>query len=60
MKNENLIKAAIPSVIAAAVIVLSVSLPISVDRLVEYGAVLALLAIAALEYRIDWKRLFGR
>ena len=33
---------------------------INADSVIGFGAVLALLAMAAVEYRITWKKLFGR
>jgi hypothetical protein len=60
MKNNKLVMAAIPGVIAVAALVLSLRYPIDADTLVGYGSVIALLAVAALEYRLSWKRVFGR
>lgn len=60
MKNNKLIEAVIPGVIAIAAIALSLRSPISADSLIGYGSVIALLAVAALDYRIRWKRVFNR
>ncbi len=60
MKNNKLLLAAIPGVIAVAALVLFFRSPIAVENLIGYGSVLALLGVMALEYRIDWKRVFGR
>jgi hypothetical protein len=58
--NKNNIIAVPVSLIAVAALVLSDSFSVSVESVIGYGSVLALLAMAALEYRITWKRLFGR
>jgi len=60
MKNNKVILAAIPSLIAAAALVLSFRSQVDADSLVGYGAVMALIGLAALEYRINWKRIFSR
>jgi hypothetical protein len=60
MKNNKLVLAALPGVIAAAALLLSFRSPIAVENLIGYGSVLALLAVMAVEYRINWKRVFGR
>lgn len=60
MKNNKLLLAVIPGVIALAAIVLSLRSPVSADSLVGYGSVFALLGLAALDYRVSWKRVFGR
>lgn len=60
MKNNKLILAVIPGVIALAALVLSVRSSVSADSFAGYASVIALLGVAALEYRINWKRVFGR
>lgn len=60
MKYNGLIKAAIPGVIAIAAIALSLSSPVNADTLIGYGSVFALLGVAALDYRVRWKRVLGR
>lgn len=61
MKNEITILAVILSLTGIAVYLLSRALPaISADSLIGFGVVAMLLAMAALEYRISWKSLFGR
>ena len=60
MKTNKVILAAIPGLIATAALVLSVRSQVDPALLVGYGAVLALLGVAALEYRINWKRVLGR
>ena len=59
MKNK-IILAVIPSVIVLAALALSFRSLITADALVGYLSVLTLLGVAALEYRLKWKGLFGR
>ncbi len=33
---------------------------ISPDGLIGFGAVLSIVVLAALEYRVTWRRIFGR
>ncbi len=58
--NKNILVAVPVSLIAVAAIVLSIRSSVSAESLVGYGSVGAVLCVAALEYRITWKRLFGR
>ena len=58
--NKNILLAVPVSVVAVAAIVLSIRSSISAESLIGYASVFALLGVAALEYRITWKRLFGR
>ena len=58
--KKNILVAVPVSAIAVAALVLSVRSSISAESLIGYGSVLALLCVTALEYRISWKRLFGR
>ncbi|HYP16718.1 MAG TPA: hypothetical protein VEQ65_05860 [Opitutus sp.] len=60
MKNNKLILAAIPGVIALAALLLSLRSSVSADSLIGYASVLMLVAVLGLEYRISWKRVFGR
>lgn len=60
MKTNVIILAATLSVIAAAALVLSFRSSVDADSVVGYLSVLALLGMASLEYRINWKRLFSR
>lgn len=57
--NKYIIPAVLLSFIAAAALVLSFA-PVNAESIVGYVAVLTLLGLAGLEYRINWKRLFGR
>jgi hypothetical protein len=59
MKNKVLL-AVIPGVIVSAALLLSFRAPVSTEAIVGYLSVLTLLGVAALEYRLNWKRLFGR
>jgi succinate-acetate transporter protein len=59
MKN-NILLAVPVSVIAVAALVLSFRSLMTVESLIGYAGVFGLLCIASLEYRISWKRLFGR
>jgi hypothetical protein len=58
--NKNLIIAVPVSLLAVAALVLSLRSSISAESLIGFTSVFALLCVAALEYRITWKRLFGR
>jgi hypothetical protein len=58
--KKNLLLAVPVSLIAVAALVLSVRSSVSAESLIGYASVFALLGVAALEYRITWKRLFGR
>ena len=60
MKTNILLISALLSVFAAAVLLLSFRSPVTAEAAVGYTSILALLGMAALEYRINWKRLFGR
>ena len=59
--NKNIIILAVtPGVIALAALVLSIRSHVSADSLVGFGCVLTLAAMATVEYRINWKRIFSR
>jgi len=60
MKTNTQLQAVLPGVIAIAALVLLLRAPVKADSLVGFLSVLALLGIAALEYRISWRRVFGR
>jgi hypothetical protein len=60
MKNNIITQAALLGITAAAVLVLSVRSQVSVDSIVGFGSILALLGVAAMEYRITWKEVLGR
>ena len=60
MKNNITTYAAILGVIAAATLVLSFRSQASVDSIVGFGSVFALLGLAAMEYRLTWKQVLGR
>jgi hypothetical protein len=46
--------------IAVASVLLSVRSSVNAESLIGYASVLALLGMAAMEYRINWRRPFGR
>lgn len=58
--NKKILVAVPVSLIAVAAVVLSIRSSVSAESLVGYASVGAVLCVAALEYRISWKRLFGR
>lgn len=58
--NKNLIIAVPVSLIAVAALLLSFRSSINAESLLGFASVFALLGVAALEYRISWKRLFRR
>lgn len=58
--KQNIILAVLASVLAVTALMLSFRASVSPDSIIGWGAVITLLAVAALEYRISWKRLFGR
>ena len=61
MKNEITILAGSLGLTAAAAYLLSRANPaFTADSLIGFGVVVALLALAAIEYRISWKSLIGR
>lgn len=60
MKTTTIVIAVTLSILAVAAIVLSFRSTVDADSVIGYGSVLALIGLAALEYRISWKRLFGR
>ena len=61
MKHEITSLAVTLGLTGTAVFLLSRAHPaINADSLVGYGVVLMLLAMAAAEYRITWKKLIGR
>jgi hypothetical protein len=58
MKNNLLISVIIS--LGAVATFLFVRSPMTVDAAIGFAAVLVLFAMVATEYRINWKRLFGR
>ena len=60
MKKDKILKTAvIPALIAGAALLLALLAHVGADGLVGFGAVVMLMAIVAVEYRFDWKQLFG-
>ncbi len=61
MKTERLSYALIVGAVASAAVLLSgVRSNVGLDTVIGHGAVLVLVAVAALEYRISWKSLLGK
>jgi len=60
MNTNKVILAVIPGAIAVATLVLSFRSQINADAVVGYVAVLTVLGVLAVEYRINWRRIFGR
>jgi hypothetical protein len=58
--KTNMIIAATLGTLAVAAIVLSFRSSADAESVIGFGSVLALIGMAALEYRISWKRLLGR
>ena len=58
--NKNIIIAVPLSLTVVAALALSYRFSVTAESAIGYVSVLALLAVVALEYRITWKRLFGR
>lgn len=56
--NKNTLVAVPISLIAVAAFLLSVRTSVTAESLIGFASVLALLSVAALEYRISWRRLF--
>lgn len=52
--------AVIPGVIVATALLLSFRSPVSAEALFGFGTVAVLVAILALEYRLNWKQLLSR
>lgn len=59
MKNIVILAVTL-GVIVSAALLLSFRSLITAEAIVGYLSVLALLGLASLEYRINWKRLFNR
>ncbi len=59
MKTNINASTVIPGVIAAAALLLSFGSLDKADIVIGFAAVVTLLAIATLEYRLNWKRLLG-
>ena len=60
MKSLQPTAAVIPGVIVATALLLSFRYPVSAETLFGFGTVAVLVAMLALEYRFNWKRLLGR
>lgn len=60
MTTNKVVLAAIPGAIAVAALLLSLRTSVDADTIVGFGSVIALLGVAAVEYRINLKRVFSR
>lgn len=61
MNTNRLTFALIAAVLVAlAVAVVAARTAVGLDAVIGFGAVVAVLTIALTEYRLDWRRLFGR
>ena len=58
--KKNILMAVPFGLFAVAALVLSFRSPVTAESLIGFASVLGLLGVASLEYRISWKRLFGR
>jgi hypothetical protein len=60
MNKKNILVAVPFALVAITALVLSFRSPVPAETLIGYISVFGLLGVAALEYRISWRRLFGR
>jgi hypothetical protein len=60
MKNIITTLAALLGITAAVALLLSFRSPVNVDSIIGYASIFALVGVAGLDYRINWKRLFSR
>jgi len=60
MKTNIIVSVATLGAVVAAAIALSFRASPDADSVIGYLSVFALLGMAALEYRVSWKRLFRR
>jgi hypothetical protein len=61
MKYDNILKrAVIPGVIAAAAVLLFLHTQANAEAVIGFGSVAVLAGVVVLEYRLNWKKLFGR
>ena len=58
--KKNILVAVPVSLIAVAALVLSYRSSVNPESMIGFVSVFALLAVASLEYRINWKRIFSR
>ncbi len=56
--QKNISIAVLLSLFLAAALLLTFRYSVTVDSIIGFAAVLGLVGIATLEYRINWKRLF--
>ncbi|MEY2881771.1 MAG: hypothetical protein RLZZ15_4151 [Verrucomicrobiota bacterium] len=60
MKNHTITLAVTLGTIAVAATLLSVRRHVNAESLIGFVSVSALMGVAILDYRINWRRLFGR
>ena len=60
MKNNITTQAVLLGLTATALLALSFRSHLGLDSIVGFGSVLALLGVAAMEYRLTWKSVLGR
>ena len=60
MKTTSIVLTGVLGALAVAALVLSFRTKVDADTVIGFGSVFALIGMAALEYRINWKRLLGR
>ena len=58
--KKNLLIAVPVSLIAVAALLLSVRSSVNAESAIGFASVFALLTVAALDYRINWRRPFSR
>jgi hypothetical protein len=58
--KKNILVAVPVSLIAVAALVLSYRSSVNAESMIGFVSVFALLAVASVEYRINWKRIFSR
>jgi hypothetical protein len=58
--NKNIILAALVSIFGVAALLTVFRLPIAPEAVIGWITVLVLVAMATMEYRINWRRIFDR
>jgi hypothetical protein len=58
--KKNILVAVPTSLIAVTALLLSVRSSVNAESMIGYASVFALLGLAALDYRINWRRPFSR
>jgi len=60
MKTKSLLAVTLGAIVVSAALLLSFGSLLTADSVVGFLSVLTLVGVAAIEYRFNWKRLFGR